>query len=419
MAAVLLLAACAAPASSGSTLEGIREVRAQDARSPARPAADPVVQSVVEADAAFALKLYQILAGDTTGNLFYSPYSISTALSLAYAGARGETARQLEGALAIAVDSAAWHDGRNSVELALAAERKVPSTFVPLKLEPTNAIFGQDGFPFEADYLRILAADYGAGLQAVDFSQSEAARKLVNSWVNERTHDRIPELLPVGSVDASTVAVLVNAIYFKGNWLNQFDAKNTTDQPFHRLDGSDVTAHQMHGQLETSYVDGDGWQAVRLPYAGDASMLLIVPGAGEFAAVEGQFSTQMLAEVEAGARSADVNIDMPKWESASSIDLKPPLQAAGITDLFESGKADLTGMAANGGLFVAAAVHQANITVDEQGTEAAAATALAVAGSAPAQIVTLSVDRPFLYLIRDDVTGEILFSGRVLDPTAG
>jgi serpin B len=175
----------------------------------------------------------------------------------------------------------------------------------------------------------------------------------------------------------------------------------------------------MHGGLDTSYAQGDGWQAVRLPYAGEASMLVIVPDSGGFAGVEEQFGTELLAQVTNSLRPADVILDMPKWESASTIDLKPPLLAAGITDLFDSGKADLSGIAASGGLFVQTAVHQANITVDEQGTEAAAATALGLAGSAAAQTVTLSIDRPFLYLIRDDVTGEILFVGRVLDPTAG
>jgi serpin B len=285
-------------------------------------------------------------------------------------------------------------------------------------LEPTNAIFGQHDFNFEADYLRTLAADYGAGLQGVDFTkQSEAARGLINQWVKARTAERIPELLPAGAVDSSTLAVLVNAIYFKANWNNQFSPQATSDEPFFRLDGSQVSSALMHQGLMTGYARGEGWQAVRLTYAGNASMLVILPDSGQFEAVE-QNLGDVLASVQPGP--AQVKLALPKWESKSAIDLKPPLQAAGITDLFDANLANLNGIANNGGLFVQTAVHQANISVDEEGTEAAAATALGIAGTAaPTDVVTMTVDRPFIYLISDDLTGELLFIGRVLDPTAG
>jgi serpin B len=416
---VLVASACGG---GGSTplpaIEGIREVRSGAARAAVDEVGADVVAKVVAADRQFAFRLYRQFVRSESGNLFYSPYSISTALSMAYAGARQATASQMAHALGIDVADAAWHAGRNSIELQLAAVRPVPTSFAPLKLEPTNGLFGQDGFAFEPEYLRILAADYGAGLQAVDFAtRAAAARDLINAWVANRTADRIKDLLPEGSVTNQTVAVLVNAIYFKANWSDQFDPEATKPQEFNGLDGSTVSADQMHGRLMTDYAAGDGWQAVRLRYAGDASMTVIVPDAGQFAAVEGKFDDGLLAAVEDELASADVVLDMPKWDSASAIDLKPPLQALGITDLF--GAADLTGISAAGGLAVSDAVHQANITVDEQGTEAAAATALAIGGSAPAKTVKLSVDRPFIYLISDDVTGEILFVGRVVDPTAG
>lgn len=420
IAIVVMIASACGPGgpTASPAVEGIREVRSDAARAPVDDVGADVIAKVVASDRQFAFRLYREFLATESGNLFYSPYSVSTALSMAYAGARGQTATQMAAALGIDVDDAAWHGGRNSVELKLAAQRPVPSTFVPLKLEPTNGLFGQDGFAFEPDFLRILAADYGAGLQAVDFAtRAAAARDLINAWVAARTADRIKDLLPHGAVSSQTVAVLVNAIYFKANWWDQFDPKATAAQAFNRLDGSTVSADQMHGRLMTDYAAGDGWQAVRLRYAGDASMLLIAPDAGQFSDVETAFDGELLSQVEDELASADVVLDMPKWESASAIDLEPPLQALGITDLF--GPADLTGVSAAGGLAVSNAVHQANITVDEQGTEAAAATALAIAGSAPAKTVTLSIDRPFLYLITDDVTGEILFVGRVVDPTAG
>lgn len=423
LAITLIVAiACGGPQPTAApSIEGVREVRAEVGRAAALPADDSSVPLVVAADSDFALRLYRLLARDAPDNLFYSPYSVSTALSMTYAGARGDTATQMAEAIGINLHADNWHAGRNSIELQLAADRPVASGATPLKLEPTNAIFGQDGFAFEAEYLRILAADYGAGLQTVDFvTRAEAARGLINSWVNARTNDRIAELLPERSVDELTRVVLVTAIYFKATWLDQFSPEATNPQPFTRLDGSPVSAEQMHGQLMTSYAAGDGWQAVRLPYAGNASMMLIVPDAGQFATVEGSFDGSLLADALDRLGPAEVTLDMPKWESSTAIDLVPTLKAAGVTDLFDPNSADLSGIAAVPGLHVAAALHQANITVDEEGTEAAAATAVVVGpGSAPVDRVTLSIDRPFLYLITDDVTGEILFVGRVLDPTAG
>jgi serpin B len=411
--------ACAGPQPTVTpSIEGIREVRAEAPRAAALPATQGILAEVVAGDRRFALTLYPLLAANP-GNLFYSPYSISTALSMTYAGARGDTEVELAHALGIA-DSPSWHAQRNSMDLQLATPRTVPNTFTPLKIEATNALFGQDGFPFEADYLSILASFYGAGLQTVDFAtRAAAARDLINAWVAARTADRIRDLLPEGSVDAGTLAVLVNAIYFKANWLDQFDPKKTSEQSFSRLDGSSATADQMHLGLMTDYGAGDRWQAVRLHYAGNVSMLMIVPDSGAFATVEAEFDNDLLSQVDGGLAQAEVTLDLPKWESASAIDLKPPLEAAGIRDLFKPDAADLSGISKAGGLSVSSVLHQANITVDEQGTEAAAATAEMVVGAAPAQRVTLSIDRPFLYLITDDVTGEILFVGRVLDPTAG
>jgi serpin B len=414
--AFILAAGCGGSQPTATpSIEGIREVRAEVPRA---AATEGIFGEAVAADRRFALTLYPLLATNP-GNLFYSPYSISTALSMTYAGARGNTEVELAQALGI-VDGPSWHAQRNSMDLQLVAPRPVPSTFVPLKVEATNALFGQDGFPFEADYLSILASFYGAGLQTVDFAtRAAAARDLINAWVAARTADRIKELLPAGSVDGATLAVLVNAIYFKANWLDQFDPKKTTEQSFSRLDGSSTTAHQMHLGLMTDYGAGEGWQAVRLHYAGNASMLLIVPDAGAFATVEDGLDNDLLAQVEDSLRLTEVTLDMPKWESESAIDLKPPLEAAGIRDLFNPGSADLSGISKTGGLSVSSVLHQANINVDEQGTEAAAATAVVMPGAAQVDHVTLSIDRPFLYLITDDVTGEILFIGRVVDPTAG
>lgn len=404
-----------------ATIDGIREVRSEAQRAPLGTASESEWRAVVAADAGFALRLYRELVRAEDGNLFFSPFSISTALSMTYAGAREQTAAQLAAALGIPFDAAAWHAGRNAIDLRLIEPRPATHDGTPITLDPTNAIFGQDGYPFREEFLRVLAEYYGAGMQALDFTTDpEAARRLINAWVNDRTRDRIPELLPDDAIDTLTVAVLVNAIYFKASWQSPFGPDSTRDRPFHRLDGSTVSVPLMSGRPETRYAAGDGWQAVSLPYVGGASMLVIVPDGGRFADIEAGFDPDFLANLQGGLAEQTVILDLPRWESASAIDLIPALKALGIDDLFVDDVADLSGIAGTDDLYVTGVVHQANVTVDEEGTEAAAATAVVVgrtsAGPPP---INLTVDRPFIYLIRDDITGEILFLGRVLDPSAG
>jgi serpin B len=402
-----------------SLIGQIVELRAELDRAPAS-AGEQYVSDVVEADLALALALYARFAQAEEGNLFFSPYSIATALSMTHVGARGQTAAQLAELLGMSTDDAAWHAARNTIELGLMGERPSPPSLQPIRLEPTNAIFGQRDFPFEQEYIDTLAVYYGAGMQLVDFvTQTEQARELINEWVSQRTNERIPQLLPQDSVDALTRFVLVNAIYFKANWIHQFHPEATTDRPFTLLDGSRITVPLMHGQMRTAYARGEGWQAVQLPYAGGASMIVIVPDDGRFAHIESGFDPAFLDIVRRGLGEALVDLRLPRWESSSTLDLVATLEALGVTDLFVPFVADLSGIAPVEDLYVSAALHQANVTVDEEGTEAAAATAIigGVTG-APELSVTLIVDRPFLYLIQDDLTGEPLFVGRVLDPSA-
>jgi serpin B len=374
----------------------------------------------VTADAGFGLRLYHELVKGG-GNLIYSPYSISTALSMTYAGARGSSATQLAAALGVGSDPTAWHRGRNDLDAALTRSATLePSEFTPLTIDPTNAIFGQDGFPFEPSYLELLARAYGAGLEALDFATDpEAARLAINAWVAVRTQGRIPELLAPGKVSGSTRFVLVNAIYFKGSWAAPFDKAQTKSARFHRLDGSTVATPLMHGSIDGTYVRAKDWQAVEIPYIG-ASMTVILPDAGKFAAVERGLDGGILDTLTAHPRFTRVHLALPRWSSSTAAELNPALERLGVRDLFDAGKADLTGIA-DAGLFVSFVVHQANIDVDEAGTEAAAATAVGgdTSGGGPEGEVTVTVDRPFIFLIRDGLSGEILFAGRVLDPTAG
>jgi serpin B len=410
----------AGPTPTPTSLIGmISELRAELDRAPAA-AGEQHARDVAEADLALALALYARFADAEDGNLFFSPYSIATALSMAYAGARGQTAAQLAELLGVSIDDAAWHAARNAIELGLMDERPSPPSLQPIRLEPTNAIFGQHDFPFEQEYIDTLAVYYGAGMQLVDFvTQTEEARELINEWVSERTNERIPQLLPQDSIDDMTRFVLVNAIYFKANWIHQFEPDATRDGIFTLLDGSQVTVPLMHTNLRTGYARGTGWQAVSLPYAGGASMIVIVPDEGRYADVENGLDAAFVSALRNGLGDAIVDLGLPRWESSSTLDLAPALKALGVADLFVPFVADLTGIAPVEDLYVSAALHQANITVDEEGTEAAAATAI-IGGitSAPELFVTLHIDRPFIYLIQDELSGAPLFVGRVLDPSA-
>jgi serpin B len=405
---------------SPSAIAGmIHEVRAELDRAVAGDAGGPAARAVAAADAAFALDLYQQLAA-RPGNLIYSPYSISTALSMTYGGAGGATAAQLAKVLGVGKDPTAWHAGRNDVDGWL--QRPIPldpDGVTPLTIEPTNALFGQDGFPFQDAYLELLARDYGAGLQALDFvADAEAGREAINRWVAEKTKDRIRQLLGPDAVTDATRFVLVNAIYFKASWMTQFETDATKEAAFHRLDGTTTNVPMMHGLVEGNYKRGKDWQAFDIPYVG-ATMTVILPDAGRFADVEKRLDAGLLADMADHPEFDRITLDLPRWSSKVDLDLVENLKSLGIRDAFEAGVADLRGIA-DAGLFVGKVIHQATIDVDEHGTVAAAATAVVgdTSGGGPDGEVSVTVDRPFIYMIRDNLSGEILFMGRVLDPTA-
>jgi len=398
----------------------VTEVRSNVGRADAAKVDRALLERVVAADTAFGTDLFRAVAAESEGNVFLSPYSISTALSMALAGARGQTADQLAAALGITGATADWHTGRNALEHALATPPKGPflEGAQPLTLTPANALFGQAGYAFEHPFLDTLAADYGAGLQAVDFvKNSEDARAAINEWVAAKTRDRIAELMGPGSVSSDTRLVAVNAIYFKASWAKEFVPALTKASAFHQLDGSAVSVPFMNGQVSGAFGRGDGWTAVRVPYLG-ASMTIVVPDAGRYDEVAKAFGPKLLADVDASLAPARVDLRLPKWASTSEFSLAGTLAKLGITDLFDPSRADLSGITASEQLVVKDVIHEATITVDEHGTEAAAATGVAFEavsgdGSVPQQ---LTVDRPFLYVIRDDASGDPLFLGRVLDP---
>ena len=412
--AALSGAACAGGASPAAAGE---IVRSDAAREPADPAVAPQGAAAV---AAFGADLYGVLARDP-GNLVFSPYSAAIALAMTRAGAAGDTAVEMDAVLH-ADRAGDLHAAFNALEAALATrpgEYPFGDTTVELELSTANALWGQAGFDLEPAFLDRLAAEYGAGMRLVDYIDArEQARTAINAWVAGETNDRIPELIADGVLNERTRLVLTNAIYLKAPWLHRFDEGATAPAPFLRLDGTAVEAELMHLGASMRYGAGDGWQAVELPYVGEAlSMLAIVPDAGTFDDFESTLDGETVQAVVDGLTGAHVQLGFPRFEFRTQAKLKPALAELGMPVAFTDA-ADFSLMSPEP-LLIQDVVHEAFIAVDEEGTEAAAATAVIVGvTSAPAVSVELTVDRPFLFVIRDNETGAILFMGRIVDPTA-
>jgi serpin B len=373
------------------------------------------VAALTRANTATAIDLFHQL-GATPGNVFFSPYSVTTALTMAAAGARGQTLSQMLAVLHDTLPAAELQDATNALNIALLAPATgagFGGTGQPLELELANSVWGQAGFGIKAAFLDVLARDYGAALNTLDFAHDPAgATKAINDWVSTHTNHKIRTLF--SSLDPSTLLVLVNAVHFKASWLQPFDAAATRRGAFTTVSGATVSVPLMHGVVRGEYASGDGWQAVDLPYIGDASMTLIVPDVGRFQQFDRSFDPTGLARIIGMLEPADVTLAMPKLQLQDQSDLIPALQKLGMTDAFAA--ADFSGISRTHALWISQVVHQATVTVDETGTEAAAATGIGFTESAE-RPVSLTVDRPYVMLIRDHRTGTILFLGRVTDPT--
>lgn len=376
------------------------------------------VNNLVDGNNTFALDLYQTLRTQN-GNLILSPYSISLALAMTHAGARSETEAQMAQVMHFP-PQAQLHPAFNALDLQLQKQPANPKKDQePLQLNIANAVWAEQTFSFLPEYLNTLALNYGAGIRLSDFiNKPEPTRKEINDWVNDQTKEKIQNLLPEGTVNPDTRMVLVNAIYFKADWLDQFDANDTRDLPFTLLDGSKVNAPMMRQEMRIPYTSGDGYQAIELPYAGNAAMEIIVPDEGRFEEIESALDYTMLSEILAGLEQSTVILRLPKFEFESSFLLSDALAGMGMPAAFDRNAADFSGMTGKKDLFISDVVHKAFVAVDEEGTEAAAATAVIMeaAGAAMPEGIILVIDRPFVFLIRDLQSGQILFIGRVLDP---
>lgn len=375
---------------------------------------------LVSGNSAFAFDLYQVLR-EEEGNFFYSPHSISLALAMTYAGARGETEQQMVDVLHFALSQDRLHPAFNGLDLELAgrgegAEGKNEEGF---RLNIVNALWGQEGYGFLPEFLDLLAENYGAGLRLLDFASApEESRVTINDWVSEQTEDKIKDLIPQGAIGSLTRLVLTNAIYFNAAWNNPFEPDATRDGTFYLLDGGEVTVPMMRQTESFGYAEGEGYQAVELLYDGrELSMVILLPDAGEFEAFEGSLDAERVDAIIEAMTNREVALTMPKFEFDSDFSLSQSLAAMGMQEAFTE-SADFSGMTGNRDLFISDVIHQAFVSVDEAGTEAAAATAVIMAELAmPAEPVEITMDHPFIFMIRDIQTGAILFVGRVADPS--
>ena len=414
VALMLGLAACAQPV-AGEVVQSEK----QRVTSPDVSEAD--LATLVDGNSTFAFDLYQALR-EADGNLFYSPHSISLALAMTYAGARGETAQQMADTLDFILPQNRLHPAFNSLDLQLGrrgegAKGKDGEGF---RLNIVNAIWGQKDYEFLSDFLDLLAENYGAGLRILDFANApEESRITINKWVSDRTEGRIEDLIPQGLIDTLTRLVLTNAIYFNAAWQYPFQEDMTEDGPFYLLDGGEVIVPMMRQAELFGYAEGDGYQAVELPYdGGELSMVLLLPQAGHFEAFEGSLDAQQVDGIIGRLEHRQVTLAMPRFEFESSFGLKRTLTSMGMPLAF-SGGADFSGMTGNRDLFIAEVVHKAFVSVDEAGTEAAAATAVVMPmAMPPEEPVEVNANRPFVFLIHDIEAGTILFVGRVINPSA-
>ncbi len=411
LASTLLTTFAACNSVSAPAINTARSDKPQIVRS----ATPEQLAEVGKGNRAFAFSLYSQIAEEGK-NLFYSPYSISSALSMLYPGARGTT----KDGIAQALQFPTSDDEVNAVANVLAHNFADESTKAGEKSEPftlnvANAIWGQEDFKFLPAYLDVLAENYGAGLQLLNFvKQADSSRLTINSWVADQTQQKIKDLLQPGTITSDTRLVLTNAIYFKADWQSTFNKNETQSGDFHRLDGTATQVPLMHNsELTASYTKGSNFQSVELPYVGGkVSMLVVLPDAGKLSAVE-QALPDAIAQT---ASTRSVNLTLPKFGFEWDASLKPALTALGMKDAF--GNADLSGIDGGHDLAVSDVVHKAFVAVDENGTEAAAATAVIIGETAAhLDVVNFTVDRPFIFLIRDLPTNTILFVGRVVDPS--
>jgi len=413
----LALVAC----STSAMAQEIRSNKPHDTAPQVTPAE---LAALVNGNSEFAFNLYQALK-DEDGNLFFSPYSLTLALAMAYAGANGDTKAQMGGTLGITLPDETLHEAFNYLALELAKREKVPGLQGKdekgFRFNVVNDAWGQRDFRFGPGYLDTLAVNYDAGIRIVDFiKDTEGARKTINDYIEEKTEGRIKDLIPEGAVDSLTRLVLTNAIYFNAAWASPFEDKDTVGATFNLLDGTRVTVPMMRQTEFYRYAAGGNYQAIELPYTGNQlSMVILLPQAGQFNAFENALTAAEVSRIITGLKMDYVALSMPKFEFDADFSLAGTLKTMGMPVAFNPDSADFSGMTGKRDLYITDVVHKSFVSVDEKGTEAAAASGVMMGTtSLPPEPVVFTADRPFIFVIRDIPTGAVLFVGRVMNPNA-
>ena len=373
---------------------------------------------VVTGNNQFAVDLYSVNAAEE-GNLFFSPFSINTALSMLQAGAEGDTEDQITAALGVG-DEAAWHDNLAALSNDLCGDHHRSYALLS-----ANGVWGQDGVPFDPGFETLMEDTYEAPIQTMDFAtNSSSATDEINGWVEDNTEGHIEDLFSPGDIDSTTKLVLANAIYFKADWAEQFDEGDTRDREFNLRSGDTVQTLTMSQTDDFGYTEDESVQVLEMAYEDDElSMVVILPKELDgIADIESSLTADQLTTWTDGLRTQEVAVTLPRFEMKTELRLMENLGALGITDAFDGNLADFTGFTDPGNAaadwFVQAARHKAYVKVDEQGTEAAAATGFSVGVTSVPQIVEFHADHPFIFLIRDMLTDTVLFMGRLEIPEA-
>lgn len=374
------------------------------------------LDALVQGNTAFALDLHAQLRSQS-GNLFYSPYSLSSALAMTYAGARENTAAEMQAALRFNLGPAATHPAFAALQSRLGSLQKAGG----VQLAMANSLWPQKGHPFLPEYLSRLEEGYGSAITPLDFEgATEPSRQTINRWVEEKTRDKIRDLIEPGGLDPLTRLVLVNAIYFKGDWESPFDPAHTEEAAFWVSPDAEVRVPMMTQTHRFPYAEFDDCQIVKLPYAGGGlSMLVVLPREKDgLKAIEDRLAPGTIGPWREALFEREVCVFLPKFKMTwGAVALNKPLQALGMVDAFRDTRADFSGMDGQPqGLYIGLVLHKAFVEVNEEGTEAAAATAVTMTFTAARPPSLFRADHPFLFLIQDDSTGSILFLGRVADP---
>ncbi len=426
LSGLILLAGCTAIPVMNATPDVQATDRVSPGHTPGTGAALNISgneMSVADANNRFAFELYSALGRDPQNsgqNLFFSPFSISSAMAIAFEGARGGTADEIQAVFHFPGDTLARREGFLNINAGM--NRNDPAC----TLRTANALWAEKTYPFLPGYISIAEQYYGANVTNLDFiGQPEPSRITINRWVEEKTAGKIKDLLPTGIIRSLTRLIITNALYFKGDWVKQFDPEKTADAAFRTASGEIVVVPMMQRTDEEAmytYAETDVLQLIEMPYThetgSELSMLVILPKGDNLTEVERSLDGQMLSDLEGTSRYRRVDVYFPKFRLETTSRLSSTLASMGMPAAFCM-SADLTGMDGTQFLYIEEVIHKAYIDVNEEGTEAAAATAVIVAGKGIVKesVPTFRADHPFIFIIRDNETGAILFAGRVADPS--